>query len=230
MFGAQVDMSTTRNGFQPLGMSYYRFNSFEDFRNGVKPTDFAITYSLNQDFSQAFPTFKFAQYAAYVQDEITFSRKFRLTLGLRADLNTYPGVEELKTNPLVANLTFEGGTKINTGELPKPKVMFSPRVGFNYDPNGDRSLQIRGGTGIFTGRVPFVWIVGQSGNSGMLQVTQSFTRLALSTKIQELICLLRRRLQEQLFQARLPRLIPTLHCHKPGKQASAWIQGYLAVS
>lgn len=176
--GVQVDMSKTRNGFQPLGMSYYRFNSFDDFRNGAKPTDFAITYSLNQDFSQAFPTFKFGQFAAYAQDEITFSRKFRLTLGLRADLNTYPDVDELKTNPLVASLTFQNGTKVNTGELPNPKVMLSPRIGFNYDHYGDRSLQIRGGTGIFTGRVPFVWIVGQSGNSGMLQVTQSFNGVA----------------------------------------------------
>lgn len=176
--GFQIDMSKTRNGFQPLGMSYYRFNSFDDFKNGVKPNDFAITYSLNPDFSQAFPTFQFAQFAAYTQDEITFSRKFRLTVGLRADLNTYPNVDEVKTNPLVAGLTFENGTKINTGELPKPKVMLSPRVGFNYDPSGDRSLQLRGGTGIFTGRVPFVWIVGQSGNSGMLQVTQSFNGTA----------------------------------------------------
>jgi hypothetical protein len=53
--------------------------------------------------------------------------------------------------------------------------MFSPRVGFNYDVYGNRTLQVRGGTGIFTGRVPFVWIVGQSGNSGMLQVNQQFS-------------------------------------------------------
>lgn len=176
--GFQVDLSKTRNGFQPLGMSYYRFNSFDDFKNGAKPNDFAITYSLNPGFTQAFPTFKFAQYSAYIQDEITFSRKFRLTIGLRADNNTYPDVAELKTNPLVAGLTFAGGQKINTADLPKPKWMFSPRIGFNYDPYGDRSLQIRGGTGIFTGRVPFVWIVGQSGNSGMLQVTQSFNGTA----------------------------------------------------
>ena len=50
--------------------------------------------------------------------------------------------------------------------------MWSPRVGFNYDLYGDRSLQIRGGTGIFTGKVPFVWIVSQVGDAGMLQVTQ----------------------------------------------------------
>ncbi len=177
-FGGQVDYTTTKNGFQPLGASYYRFNSFDDFKNGVKPTDFAFTYSLLPNFAQAFPSFKFAQYSAYAQDEIVVNSKFRLTLGLRADLTTYPSIAEVKTNPLVAGLTFAEGVKINTGELPKPAVMFSPRLGFNYDPYGNRSLQIRGGTGIFTGRVPFVWIVGQSGNSGMLQVTQSFNGTA----------------------------------------------------
>lgn len=174
MFGIQYDYSKTRNGFQPLGTSYYRFNSFDDFRNGVNPSDFAVTYSFQPGYAQAFPSFKFAQYSAYAQDEIVFSRKFRLTLGLRGDLTTYPDVQELKTNPLVAALTFAGGQKIDTRELPQPKVMLSPRIGFNYDPYGDRSLQVRGGTGIFTGRVPFVWIVGQSGNSGMLQITQNF--------------------------------------------------------
>ena len=53
-------------------------------------------------------------------------------------------------------------------------MLFSPRLGFNWDFYGDRSLQIRGGTGIFTGRVPYVWIVGQAANSGMLQVNTFF--------------------------------------------------------
>src|SRR4030095_1857080 len=66
------------------------------------------------------------------------------------------------------------GLTINTGNLPKTSLMFSPRVGFNYDLYGNRSLQVRGGTGIFTGKVPFVWIVSQVGDAGMLQVTQSW--------------------------------------------------------
>ncbi|MCW3113986.1 MAG: TonB-dependent receptor [Segetibacter sp.] len=172
--GAQADFTNTKNGFQPLGASYYRFASWEDFVNGVKPLDFTQTYSLLPGFEQAYPSFKFAQYSVYGQDEIAVNTKLRLTVGLRADLTTYPNVTEVKTNPLVAALTFENGVKINTGKLPKPAINWAPRVGFNWDVKGDRSFQIRGGTGIFTGRVPFVWIVGQSGNSGMLQVTQNY--------------------------------------------------------
>ncbi|MBA2329473.1 MAG: TonB-dependent receptor [Flavisolibacter sp.] len=176
--GIQIDYSTTKNGFQPLGASYYRFNSWEDFVTGQKPNDFAYTHSLKEGYEQVFPGFKFMQYSGYVQDEVNFSPKFKLTIGLRADLTTFPDVEEVKTNPLVADLTFANGARINTGELPKPTVMFSPRLGFIYDPYENRSLMVRGGTGIFTGRVPFVWIVGQSGNSGMLQVTRSFNGTA----------------------------------------------------
>ena len=170
-----MDFSLTKNGFQRFGTSYYTFDSWDDFVNGENPRDFAITYSLNKDFSQAFPSFKFAQYSFFAQDEITFSPTFRLTAGLRADLSTYPGVEEVKEHPLISALAFENGRKINTGTLPESKIMWSPRVGFNWDVNGDRSFILRGGTGIFTGRVPFVWIVAQSGDAGMLQVTQTFS-------------------------------------------------------
>ncbi|MBL7745994.1 MAG: TonB-dependent receptor [Chitinophagaceae bacterium] len=178
LIGLQADFTKTVNGFQPLGASYYRYNSWNDFATGVKPADFAYTYSLKKDYSQAFPGFKFAQYSAFVQDEVTINKRLKLTFGIRADQSTYPGVEEVKENPLVSALTFEKGIKVNTGKLPAQKVLVSPRFGFNWDLYGDRSLQIRGGTGIFTGRVPYVWIVGQAGNSGMLQITQSFNGTA----------------------------------------------------
>lgn len=178
LIGLQYDNTSTVNGFQPLGASYYRFNSFADFQNGVKPTDFAYTYSLKKDYSQAFPQFKFGQFSAFIQDEITVSKNLKITVGLRADQATYPDVTEVKENPLVSALSFADGVKVNTGTLPNTKILFSPRIGFNLDLNGDRSLQIRGGTGIFTGRVPYVWIVGQAGNSGMLQITQSYNGTA----------------------------------------------------
>ncbi|MCW3073735.1 MAG: TonB-dependent receptor [Flaviaesturariibacter sp.] len=178
LFGVQYETSRTTNGFQRFATSYYKFNSFEDFKNGAKPTDFALTYSLLPGYEQAFPSFKFDQYSAYVQDEITINPRFRMTLGLRADMPTFPDVTEIRTHRLIDSLTFANGEKVNTGNLPKSQIMWSPRVGFNWDVNGDRSFQLRGGTGIFSGRVPFVWIVSQSGDAGLLQVTQAFNGTA----------------------------------------------------
>jgi len=99
----------------------------------------------------------------------------KLTAGVRLELPSYPDVSEMKTHPLVADLTFANGLKLNTGAMPKARLMVSPRIGFNYDALGDRSLIVRGGTGVFTGRIPFVWMVAQSGDSGMLQATQIYT-------------------------------------------------------
>ncbi|RAK65761.1 TonB-dependent receptor [Hymenobacter edaphi] len=173
--GGQIDLQETKNGFQRFATSYYAFNSYSDFVNGRNPRDFALTYSLLPGYEQAFPRFKFAQYSVYGQDELTLSEKFRLTLGLRAELNAYRDVKEVQTLQKVADLNFAGGRKIDTGILPKNRVLLSPRIGFNYDVKGDRTLQIRGGSGIFAGKVPTVWIVAQSGDAGLLQVTQTWS-------------------------------------------------------
>ena len=176
--GLQADISETINGFQRFGTSYYVFNTWNDFVSGAKPLNFAITYPLNNDFKQAFPKFKFAQYAFYAQDEVTVNNNFRLTLGLRVDKPDFLNVDEIKTNKYILAVTFRDGIKINTGILPESRLMWSPRLGFNYDIYGNRSLQIRGGTGVFTGNVPFVWIVSQSGDAGMLQTTVGFNGTA----------------------------------------------------
>jgi hypothetical protein len=175
-FGGQFDLQTTKNGFQRFATSYYTFNSFDDFVTGKNPLDFALTYSLLPGFEQAFPRFKTAQTSAYLQDEYVVSDRFRLTLGLRAELNSYLNVQEIQTNVPVSRLNFNGRT-IDTGVLPTNRVLFSPRVGFNWDVKGDRTLQLRGGSGIFTGRVPTVWIVAQSGDAGLIQVTQTYSSI-----------------------------------------------------
>lgn len=170
--GVQADFSKTINGFQRFGTSYYVFNNWNDFVSGAKPLNYAVTFSLLPGGGQAFPKFKFAQYSWYAQDEVALSNnKFRMTFGIRFDLPTYPSVPEIKTNPYILAVTFANGMKMNTGVLPAKRILASPRFGFNWDMYGDRSLQVRGGTGIFTGKVPFVWIVSQSGDNGMLQTT-----------------------------------------------------------
>ncbi|MEE6186110.1 TonB-dependent receptor [Niabella digestorum] len=172
--GIQYETSRTKNGFQRFGTGAYTFASWEDFVNGAKPINYALTFPLTEDGSQAFPSFKFAQWSLYLQDEFNITPNFKLMAGLRVELPSYPNVAEIKTHPLVAEATFANGMKINTGSLPKTTAMLSPRLGFNYDILGDRSLVLRGGSGIFTGRIPYVWIVAQSGDAGMLQFLQSY--------------------------------------------------------
>ncbi|RZK42507.1 MAG: TonB-dependent receptor [Hymenobacter sp.] len=172
--GGQFDLQSTKNGFQRFATSYYTYNTWDDFVNNRNPVDFALTYSLLPGYEQAFPRFKTAQYSVYGQDEISVTDRFRLTLGLRAELNSYLNVKEIQTHPLVAALDFNG-RKIDTGVLPTNRVLLSPRLGFNWDVKGNRTLQIRGGAGIFTGKVPTVWIVAQSGDAGLIQITQTYS-------------------------------------------------------
>jgi hypothetical protein len=102
----------------------------------------------------------------YVQDEWAASSKFNLTAGLRVDVPIFD--ETGFENPTVAQQTYLDGLRVSTAKLPNPSPLFSPRLGFNFDPFDDKSLQIRGGTGIFTGRPAFVWISNQIGNNGVL--------------------------------------------------------------
>ncbi len=173
--GLQYEANDTKNGFMRFGSSFYVFNSWTDFTSGAKPANFGITFSNTPGYAQAFPSFKFGQYSGYIQDEIAVNSKLKVVAGLRADLPTYsqPAAE----HPVVANLTF-GSNKYSTATLPKSKILLSPRVGFNYNIKEDRSLVLRGGTGIFTGRVPFVWIVGQVGDAGMVQTTMTYSGVA----------------------------------------------------
>ncbi|OAQ40724.1 hypothetical protein A5893_07230 [Pedobacter psychrophilus] len=168
--GVEFESTVTKNGFQRFGTSYYIYNSFEDFKSLANPLAYAKTFSLTPGYAQAFPTFKDAKYSVYAQDDFTVNDKLRLSFGVRGDLYTY--TQDLLSHPLVTPLTFANGEKLDTGVLPSSALLVSPRFGFNYDINGDRTLQFRGSTGIYSGGIPRVWIVSQAGDSGLLQFSQ----------------------------------------------------------
>ena len=181
-FGIQYEHSKTQNGFQRFGAGYYtfQFDTESDLYNAINngtvfnnPYQYAITHSFKNDYSQAFPEFKFNQVSLYLQDEVTISERFKFMAGIRFEIPSYP---ELNTyNEAIFNATladYKGnGGHYNTAELPNTKLMVSPRIGFNWDIMGNRKVIVRGGTGFFTGRLPFVWIVAQAGDSNVLQST-----------------------------------------------------------
>ena len=109
-----------------------------------------------------------AQLGLYVQDEYQVNPALKLTLGVRADLPIYG--TSVAPNAQISAATFKdangNSTKVDVSELPKSTPLFSPRLGFNYTSQNDGAkTQVRGGTGIFTGRIPFVWISNQASNA-----------------------------------------------------------------
>ena len=175
-----------KNGFAPSYYGNYSYNSLEDFyasagfnydRNSATYTPFApgtarpgaqrynLQYSAAPGGAFPFAEITAAQLGLYVQDEWSPRNNLKIIYGLRADVPFL--TSDLTQNANAANLTFRDGVQLNTGVVPKKSVLFSPRVGFNWDVNDDRKTQLRGGTGIFTGRVPFVWLSNQASNNGV---------------------------------------------------------------
>ena len=182
--GVTFDYLTFGNSFQRYGTSYYRFASIDDFLNNATPSAFALTYSVLPDGSDPYAEVKFGLGGLYLQDEFRVSDKFKLTGGLRVDVPFY--LNDLEPNKAVNELSFldlDGNSqKLDVSKWPGSSPLISPRVGFNLDVKGDRSLQIRGGTGIFTGRIPFVWLTNMPTNSGVLQNTVEVVGNAVSAQ------------------------------------------------
>ena len=106
----------------------------------------------------------------YVQDQWHARSNLTLTAGIRVDAPIFKNTAY--NNPNVNALTFRAAdgspVQYNSGQLPKATPLWSPRVGFNWDVASDQKTQIRGGTGVFTGKPAYVWISNQIGNTGLL--------------------------------------------------------------
>jgi len=174
--GASFDKLYFGNSYKRYGTSYYRFASLDDFYNGAAPTTFGLTYPYPGN--DGYARLNFGYGAVYAQDEYRVADNLKITGGVRFEVPMY--FDELTSNQAISDLTFKNldneDMTINVGEWPETKVTVSPRLGFNWDVKGDKSIQLRGGTGIFTGRLPFVWFTNQPTNSGTLQNTVEITK------------------------------------------------------
>jgi hypothetical protein len=157
---------------QNLQFAQDRFNSLNSFPVGA-------------DKGWKLSELNVGQIAFYAQDDWSINDNFKLTLGLRADKPLY-----FNTSALIQKYidTDNGATRNNSTDyfnpangqatklistvLPTDKLLWSPRLGFNWDIKGDKTTQLRGGTGIFTGKLPFVWLGNQvsGADDGFFQV------------------------------------------------------------
>ena len=178
--GVNYEKYQSNNLFFPASNGVYIFSSLQSFyaaaneslANGGKPSTtnlpsrFQYRYSALPGAVDPMQVLKTQRIDIYGQDEYQATDKLKVTLGLRAAvIDIEPTSLE---NPAVTAMTFANGEKLNTSVMPKTQVLWEPRFGFNYDVFGNKKTQLRGGSGVFTGRPPYVFISNQVGNNGVL--------------------------------------------------------------
>lgn len=160
--GTHNEFFKFRNLFMNNFAGSYAYSNLNDFINNAKPTTAASTYSIVPGDNSPSAKFSAAQLGFYFQDDIEAFQGFKLSAGLRIDVPLF--FDNPPANPLVAS-TF---LNQRTDQTPSGQILVSPRLSFNWDLTGDRSIQLRGGTGLLTSRAPFVWLSNQFTNNGML--------------------------------------------------------------
>ena len=184
--GTQNSLKKYQNAFAPGYQGVYQFNSLTDFYNSIKNgTLNAKSYYLQYSAlpGGAFP-WAYAgstELSQFIQDKWKATNDFTLTVGLRLDETFYK--QAMTDNPSFDALKFKDGSSYNIGQAPMNNIVVSPRLGFNWNPEGDKTLQVRGGTGIFSGPPPFVWISNQASNNGIQfgSFTNSANKTAFNT-------------------------------------------------
>jgi len=181
-FGTHNEFYDMNNVFIRQNFGSYRYSTIADFiadvDNGTATgaaTEYNRSYSLvdntTGDNTKAAAQFKAMQLGFYAQDEWQATPKLKLTLGVRIDIPMFtddPKEDDYFNTTTIPLIEAEGyslkGAK--SGVAPEAQIMFAPRVGFNFDAFGNQKTQIRGGIGVFTSRVPFVWPGAMYNNNG----------------------------------------------------------------
>ena len=175
--GASFEYQMADNQYMRNGTGYYRYNwedgmSVEQLFNSV-PEVVCITYGYDGEKAPA-ARVQFYKAGVYLQDEWSATERFKLTAGVRLD-GLFFDNKDLLTNVAIKELTYYPKkynfqeTHIDTGTWPKSSITVSPRLGFSWDVIGDKSLKVRGGTGLFSGRLPLVFFTNMPTNGGLVQ-------------------------------------------------------------
>ena len=171
--GLSYEYQMADNQYMRNGSGYYRYKTLDDFLNGRTPEIVCLTYGYDGEQYPA-ARVQFHKAGIYAQDEWNVNDRFKLTYGVRLD-GLFFDNGDLMTNNAIKELTYYPKkynyeeTHIDTGKWPTSKVTVSPRVGFSWDVFGDKSFKVRGGTGLFSGRLPLVFFTNMPTNGGLEQ-------------------------------------------------------------
>jgi hypothetical protein len=183
-FGVSVERYESENIFFPGSQSIYVYNSLDDFytdaqgyldnpnrdTSTVTLKRFQVRWSNIPGQEKPIQPLKVWYAGIYAQDQWQVLDNLNIIGGLRVDVPIFENTGYY--NPEVDTMKFRDEEfaikQYKTDKMPDANLLFSPRIGFNLDVFKDRTTQLRGGTGIFTGRPAYVWISNQIGNNGVL--------------------------------------------------------------
>jgi hypothetical protein len=165
--GVSFEHQVAENMYMRNGTGYYRYENMKDFFTGAAPSVVALTYGYD-GVSDPACRVNFNQLGVYAQDDWRINNKFKLTYGVRFD-GLFFKDKDLMTNNAILALDYNG-KRVDTGKWPSNAMSFSPRVGFTWDVFGDKSLKVRGGSGLFLGRLPLVFFTNMPSNANMYQL------------------------------------------------------------
>ncbi|MBP1664793.1 MAG: oar, partial [Bacteroidetes bacterium] len=164
--GLAYEYKMADNAYMRNGTGYYRYKSLDDFLNEAAPEIVNLTYGYGGESNPA-ARVRTSKLGIYGQDDWSVNDKLKLSYGLRID-GLFFNNNDLITNNAILALDYSG-RNIDTGKWPATNIIFSPRIGFVWDTFGDKSLKVRGGTGLFSGNLPLVFFTNMPTNSGMVQ-------------------------------------------------------------
>ena len=173
--GLMFEHQMADNQYMRNGTGYYRYNwaegmSVADVFN-QSPEVVCLTYGYDGESKPA-ARVQFNKAGIYAQDEWNVTNRFKLTYGTRID-GLFFNNGDLMTNNAILALNYydaDGNVRhIDTGKWPKNSITLSPRLGFTYDVFGDKTLKVRGGSGLFSGRLPLVFFTNMPTNGGLVQ-------------------------------------------------------------
>ncbi len=164
--GIAYEYKMADNAYMRNGTGYYRYSSLDDFLNEATPEIVNLTYGYDGESNPA-ARVRSNKFGIYAQDDWSVNERFKLSYGMRLEALIFNN-DDLITNQAIKDLDYSG-RHIDTGKWPDANIIFSPRVGFVWDALGDKSMKVRGGTGLFAGNLPLVFFTNMPTNGGMVQ-------------------------------------------------------------
>ncbi len=177
--GIAYEYKMADNAYMRNATGYYRYLSLEDFLTGATPEIVNMTYGYGGEANPA-ARVRTNKIGVYAQDDWSVNERLKLSYGLRLDALFFNN-NDLMTNQAIYNIDYSG-RRVDTGKWPSANFIFQPRLGFVWDTFGDKSLKVRGGTGLFSGNLPLVFFTNMPTTGGMVQYQAQINAIEAAKK------------------------------------------------